>query len=86
MSFQPQEGGFPTPTRGLLESETEPHEFSDEFVFAVLGLACWASCHFHCAGFSLSLTSTVGAFAELGFCCAWPPPCGVAKLRLFHPG
>ena len=38
--------------------------------------ACWASCHFPCAGFSSRSASTVGAFAELGSCCAWPPPCG----------
>ena len=36
----------------------------------------WASCHFLCAGFSSHSFSTVGAFAKLGFCCAWPPPCG----------
>ena len=30
--------------------------------------ACWASCHFHCAGFSLHSAST-----ELSFCCVWPP-------------
>ena len=36
--------------------------------------ACWASCHFHCAGFSSHSASTTGVFAELGFCCAWPLP------------
>ena len=36
--------------------------------------AHWASCHFHHAGFSPHSASTTGAFAELGFCCAWPPP------------
>ena len=35
--------------------------------------ACWA-CHFHCAGFSSCSACTVGAFSELGFCCAWPQP------------
>ena len=43
--------------------------------------ALWASCHFHCTGFSLHSDSTVGAFAELGFCCSWPLPCrGQAKV------
>ena len=42
---------------------------------------CWASCHFHCTGFSLCSSSTVGAFTELGFCCAWPQPCqGQARV------
>ena len=36
MSFQPYEGGTPTLTRGLLESETEPHELSVKLVFVVL--------------------------------------------------
>ena len=31
-------------------------------------LTCWASCHFHCTGFSLHSASTVWAFAKLGFC------------------
>ena len=38
--------------------------------------ACWASCHFPCAGFSSCSASTAGAFAELDFCCAWPLPRG----------
>ena len=37
--------------------------------------ACWASCHFHCTGFSLRSSSTAGAFTELDFCRAWPLPC-----------
>ena len=37
--------------------------------------ACWASCHFHCTGFPLCSASTTWAFAKLGFCCAWFPPC-----------
>ena len=37
---------------------------------------CWVFCHFPCAGFSSRSSSTVGAFAELGFCCACPPPHG----------
>ena len=37
--------------------------------------ACWASCHFPKAGFSLHPASTVGTFAKLGFCCAWSLPC-----------
>ena len=37
MFLQPQERGPPTLTRGLLESETEPHELSAEFVFCCLG-------------------------------------------------
>ena len=36
MSFQPQARGPPTLTGGLLEAETELHELSTEFVFAVL--------------------------------------------------
>ena len=43
--------------------------------------AHWASCHFHCAGFSLCSASTTGAFTGLGFCCVWPLPCrGRAKV------
>ena len=38
--------------------------------------ARWSSCHFPCTGFSSCSTSTTGAFAELGSCYAWPPPCG----------
>ena len=38
--------------------------------------AHWASSHFPCTGFSLCSASTIGAFPELGSCCAWPPPCG----------
>ena len=34
-------------------------------------LPCWA-CHLPWAGFSSSIASTVGAFAKLGFCYAWP--------------
>ena len=41
--------------------------------------------HFHCAGFSLRSGSTTWAFAELGFCCAWPQPHGGwARLNLSH--
>jgi len=36
MSFQPQDRGLLTFTRGLLKSETELHELSPEFVFAAL--------------------------------------------------
>ena len=36
--------------------------------------ACWASCHFDCAGFSSCSASMVGTFSKLGFCCAWPQP------------
>ena len=42
--------------------------------------ACWASCHFPCPGFSSRSASTVGAFAELGSCCAWPPCRGRAEV------
>ena len=35
MFLQPQERGPPTLTRGLLESETEPHKLSAEFAFAL---------------------------------------------------
>ena len=38
--------------------------------------ACWASCHLCCAGFSSRSASTMGAFAELGFCCTWLLPRG----------
>ena len=38
--------------------------------------ACWASCHFHCTGFSSHSASTTGVLTKLGFCCAWPLPCG----------
>ena len=38
--------------------------------------ACCASCHFPCAGFFSCSASTTGAFADLGSCCAWFPPCG----------
>ena len=38
--------------------------------------ACWASCHFHWAGFSSCSSSTMGTFAQLGFCWAWPLPHG----------
>ena len=34
MSFQTQGRGLPTPTGGLLASETELHELSAELVFA----------------------------------------------------
>ena len=48
--------------------------------------ARWASCHFHCIGFSSHSASTTWAFAELGFCCAWPLPhrgrAGVVSTRL----
>ena len=37
---------------------------------------CWASCHFHLAGFSSPSASTVGVFTELGFFCVWPWPRG----------
>ena len=36
----------------------------------------WASCHSHRAGFPSRSASTTGAFTELGFCYAWPPPQG----------
>ena len=36
---------------------------------------CWASGHFHCAGFPSRLASTVCTFTDLSFCCAWPLPC-----------
>ena len=37
--------------------------------------ARWASCHVPSASFSLRSASTAGAFAKVGFCRAWPPPC-----------
>ena len=43
--------------------------------------ACWASCRFPCIRFSLRSASTMEAFAELGFCCAWLlPHRGPAKI------
>ena len=49
--------------------------------------ARWASCHFPCTGFSLRSASTMGAFAELGFCCTWFLPHGgraeVVSARLY---
>ena len=53
-------------------------------------LTCWAFCHFPCARFSSCSSSTAGAFAELGFCCAWPLPPRVqdevvsSRLNLSH--
>ena len=38
--------------------------------------ACWASCHFPCAGFFRCSASPTGAFSKLDFCCAWLPPRG----------
>ena len=81
MSFQPQERGPPSLTGGLLESETEPCELSAELILLSQFPPSWASCHFHCTGLSLCSASTMGAFAKLGFCCAWPPPCrGLAQV------
>ena len=54
----------------------QPCQLSAEFVFAVQFPASWASCHFPCTGFFSHSVSTMGAFIELGFCCAWPLPCG----------
>ena len=62
-------------TRGLLESEAELRELSAEFVFHSPGLQ-----HDGPLGTSLALdflrfsASTMGGFAELGSCCAWPLP------------
>ena len=78
MSFQSEEGGLPTPSRGLLESETEPHELSAEFIFALPVAARRASSSTPTSpalGFSSCSASTTGPFAELGSCCAWPLPC-----------
>ena len=41
-------------------------------------LACWASCHFHCAGFSSCLTSWASSVLGLHLT--------VANLKLFQPG
>ena len=43
------------------------------FLLSWFSRGCWAFCRFPCAGFSSHSSSTVGAFAELGFCCACPP-------------
>lgn len=85
----PATGARPTLTGGLLEFETELHELSAEFViscpsFQHIGLVTSPT------GFSSCSAPTVGAFAELGSCCAWPPPCGgcaevvSARLNLSH--
>ena len=43
----------------------------------------WASCHFHCAGFSSCSASFPRAFTELRFCCAWSPRRGCsARLNM----
>ena len=76
MSFQPQKRGVPTPTGGLLESETEVRQFLPSLCLLPWFPAYWTSCRFHCAGFSSHSASTAGAFAELHFCCAWPSPHG----------
>ena len=76
MSFQPQKRGVPTPTGGLLESETEVRQFLPSLCLLPWFPAYWTSCRFHCAGFSSHSASTAGAFAELHFCCAWPLPHG----------
>ena len=52
MSLQPQEQKSPTLTGGLLESETEPHELSAEFVF---------HCH------SVQYSGLLVTFPTLGF-------------------
>ena len=53
------------------------------FFFAAQFLARWASYHFPCTGVSLGSASTTGTFTELGFCCAWLPPCrGQADIVL----
>ena len=53
-------------------SETELCELSLSLFLLSWFPAGWASFPFHCAGFSLLSASTMGAFTELGFCCAWP--------------
>ena len=68
MYFQPQKQRPSTLTRGLLESEMEPHELSLESVLLSRFPACWASCHFPWAGFSLHWAFTMGAFGKLDFC------------------
>ena len=86
MFLQPQDQGPPTLTRGLLESETEPHKISAEFVFALpvssmLGLLslplCWIffAFSFHLGGFCPSWASVVLGLRLAG-----------AEPRLFQPG
>ena len=61
-----------TLTRGLLGSETGPHELSAEFftvpVYSTMGLPL------HCIFFTFHLYRR--SFTELGSCCAWLLPCG----------
>ena len=73
-----------TLTRVLLESETELRELSAKFLLLSQFPACWASCHFHWAGFPSRLASTAWPLTDLGFCCVWLLPVG-AKLRLLKP-
>ena len=86
MSVQPLEQGPPTLTGGLLESETELHELSAEFVFCCL--------NFQHAGLLVT-------FPALGFLPVhllpqellpnWAPPVlglllAGTTIRLFQPG
>ena len=59
-----------------MESETEPRELSAEFVFAVPVSSMLGFLSLPRAGFFPHSASPTGAFAKLGFCCAWLPPCG----------
>ena len=45
------------------------------FVFAVLVSSSLSFLSLPLFWFSSCSASTVGAFAQLGFCCAWLPPC-----------
>ena len=73
MSFQPQERGPLSLTRGLLESETKPRELSAEFVFTVLvsGMLVFLSLPLCWVFFPFSFHH--GVFTKVGFCCGWPP-------------
>ena len=66
MFFQPQKRGPHTLTEGLLESETEPHELSAEFVLLSQFPARWASCHFLCTGFFLAFSFHHRSFHPVG--------------------
>ena len=64
------------PTRVSWNLRLSHMSFLSSLFLMYLFPAQWASCHFHCAGFSLCSASTVGALTKLGFCCAQPLPRG----------
>ena len=86
MSFQPWEWGLPTQPEVFWNLRLNCMRFLWSLLLLSRFPAHWASCHLPCAGFSSCSASTIGAFAELGFCCTWPLPHGgraevVSKLN-----